>query len=391
MIYVEAVFWTSLLVAAYVYVGYPMLLSAWSRLAPRPVRRSGWEPTVSVVIAAHNERGTICRKLENCLALDYPAEKLQIVVSLDGPTDGTDRLVRERAATIDAVRVEVVGSTRHQGKAAALNRALEAATGEIVVFCDARQEVAAAALRELVASFSDPAVGAVTGELVLVADDGTESADGVGLYWRYEKALRSMESRIHSTVGATGALYAIRRSLFVPLPESTILDDVMVPLRVVLGGKRIVWEPRARVYDRVCPPEFEFQRKVRTLAGNFQLVTLMPEVLRPWRNPVFVQFLSHKVGRLVVPYCLVLLFASNLLLREGVYLVFLVGQCSWYLLAGAGALADRAARQRTQHLAARGGAPVGHRRARKRARVGSAVGPVSSTTGLLVLKGGRHP
>ncbi|HUP24839.1 MAG TPA: glycosyltransferase family 2 protein [Thermoanaerobaculia bacterium] len=349
MVLIEAVFWTSLLVAGYVYVGYPMLLGAWSRLAPRPVSRnltqSGWEPTVSVVIAAHNEHATISRKIDNCLSLDYPRDKVQVVVSLDGPTDGTDRLVRERVPAID-----VVGTSRHQGKAAALNRAVAAATGDIVVFCDARQRVEMGALRELVANFEDPSVGAVTGELILVGDDGTEAADGVGLYWRYEKALRAMESRIHSTVGATGALYAIRRQLFVPLPEETILDDVMVPLHVVLGGKRIVWEPRAKAYDQVCPPELEFQRKVRTLAGNFQLLALMPQVLRPWRNPVFVQFLSHKVGRLLVPYCLVLLFASNLLLREGLYMVFLLGQGTWYVLAGVGAFADRTTRHRPELL-----------------------------------------
>jgi cellulose synthase/poly-beta-1,6-N-acetylglucosamine synthase-like glycosyltransferase len=343
MVLIEAVFWTSLLAAGYVYVGYPLVLAVWSRLAPRPVRRSGWEPAVSVVIVVHNERDTIERKIDNCLCLDYPREKVQVVVSLDGPTDGTDVLVRQRELPID-----VVASSRHQGKAAALNRAVAAATGDIVVFCDARQRVDTGALRELVANFADPTVGAVTGELVLVADDGAEAADGVGLYWRYEKALRAMESRIHSTVGATGALYAIRRQLFVPLPEETILDDVMVPLRVVLGGRRIVWEPRAKAYDRVCPPELEFQRKVRTLAGNFQLVALMPQVLRPWRNPIFVQFLSHKVGRLLVPYCLVLLFASNLLLREGLYLVFLAGQGTWYLLAGVGAVVDRAARSPQQ-------------------------------------------
>ena len=345
---VQAVFWASLLVAAYVYVGYPLLLAVWSRLAPRPVRRAGWEPTVSLLIAARNERDTIARKIDNCLSLDYPPHKLQIVVSLDGPTDGTDRVVREHAVAVD-----VVGSVRHQGKAAALNRAVAAATGEILVFCDARQRIDPHAVRELVADLADPSVGAVTGELVLVAEDGREAADGVGLYWRYEKALRSMESRIHSTVGASGALYAVRRSLFVTLPDETILDDVMVPLRVVLGGKRIVFEPRARAYDRVCPPKSEFDRKVRTLAGNFQLVTLMPEVLRPWRNPVFLQFLSHKIGRLMVPYCLVLLLASNLLLREGLYLLFLAGQTTWYLLASAGALVDRT--RRRPELALKGG------------------------------------
>jgi len=342
----EAVFWLSFFVVSYVYVGYPLLVAAWSRVGRRPVRRGPWQPTVSLVIAARNEHETIEGKIDNCLRLDYPPEKLELVISLDGPTDGTDRLVAERvAAACGSLRsIRVVRSERHEGKAAALNRAVEAASGEVLVFCDARQRIERGAIRELVADLADPSVGAVTGELLLLDDDEREAADGVGLYWRYEKFLRSMESRIHSTVGATGALYAIRRELFAPIPVRAILDDVIVPMGAVLAGKRTVFEPRARAHDRVCPPEVEFRRKVRTLAGNFQLLALMPELVRPWRNPVCVQFLSHKVGRLLVPHFLVLLLASNLMLREGFYLVFLVGQCAFYLLAGAGALARGRAR-----------------------------------------------
>lgn len=338
---VEAVFWASFAFVVYVYAGYPLLVAAWSRLVRRPVAKGDWEPTVSVVIAAYNERETIAGKIENCLDLEYPADKLEIVVSLDGSTDGTGEVLERLVGEGGCASVRVVGSRRHEGKAAALNRAVEAASGEVLVFCDARQRIEPGAVRELVADLRDPSVGAVTGELMLLDDDEHEAADGVGLYWRYEKALRAMESRIHSTVGATGALYAIRRELFRPIPKSAILDDVIVPMGAVLAGKRTVFEPRARAHDRVCPPEQEFKRKVRTLAGNFQLVALMPELLVPGRNPVFVQFLSHKIGRLLVPHFLILLFASNLLLREGFYLVFLICQCSFYLLAGAGALLSK--------------------------------------------------
>lgn len=349
---VLAVFWTAFALVAYVYVGYPLLLAAWSRLARRPVAKGAWEPSVSLVIAARNERGRIASKLDDCRRLDYPAEKLQLVVSLDGPTDGTEDVVRTWADSADCP-VVVVHSPHHGGKAAALNRGVAAASGEVLVFCDARQRVDRRAVRELVANLHDPSVGAVTGELVLldgpepgsVLDaEGGEASDGVGLYWRYEKGLRAMESRIHSTVGATGALYALRRELFRPIPEKTILDDVVVPMRVVLAGRRTVFEPAARAYDRVCPPELEFVRKVRTLVGNFQLVRLMPELLHPRRNPVFLQFVSHKIGRLLVPHLLVVLLVSNLLLLEGFYLFFLICQGSWYLLAGAGALLSRRGR-----------------------------------------------
>jgi cellulose synthase/poly-beta-1,6-N-acetylglucosamine synthase-like glycosyltransferase len=345
---IAAVFWTSLALVAYVYLGYPLLLAVWSRLAPRPVRREppqstrspAASPTVSVVLAARNERAALARKIDNCLALDYPPDRLEVVLALDAPTDGGERIAHDLARRHP--RLTVVESTRHAGKAAALNRAVAAARGEVVVFCDARQEVAADAVRELVAVLADPAVGAVTGELVLLDGRGRPAADGVGLYWRYEKALRAMESRIHSTVGATGALYAVRRELFAPLPRRAILDDVIVPLRATLAGRRTVFAPGARAYDRVCPPEVEFRRKVRTLVGNFQLLTLMPELLLPWRNPVWLQFVSHKLGRLAVPWLLVVLLAANALLLEGAfYAVFFAGQCVWYLLAAAGGASQR--------------------------------------------------
>lgn len=362
---VEAIFWASFAFVAYVYAGYPLLVAAWARLVRRPVARGDWQPTVSLVIAVRNERDTIAGKIENCLDLDYPADRLEIVVSLDGSSDGTDRVVDGMLDRVvgsgPRASIRVVGSPRHEGKAPALNRAVAEARGEILVFCDARQRIEPGAVRELVADLRDPSVGAVTGELLLLDDDEHEAADGVGLYWRYEKALRALESRIHSTVGATGALYAVRRELYRPIPEEAILDDVIVPMGAVLAGKRTVFEPRARAHDRVCPPELEFRRKVRTLAGNFQLLALMPELLKPWRNPVFVQFVSHKVGRLLVPHFLVLLFASNLLLTEGFYLLFLVGQCSFYALAGAGALMSKSSRPVP---APPGGAPVfkgGHR------------------------------
>ena len=337
---VEAVFWASLLLVAYVYVGYPLLLVAWSRCRPLPVERGGSEPFVSLVLAARNERERLEAKLENCLALDYPRQKLEVVVSLDGSCDGSDRI----AARYAARGVVVVRSERHLGKAAALNRGLEAASGELVVFCDARQRLEPGAVRALAACFDDPSVGAASGELVLLDQAGREAADGVGLYWRYEKAVRAMESRIHSTVGATGALYAIRRELFTPLPEDTLLDDVLIPMRIVLAGRRTVFEPAARAYDWEAPPDLEFARKVRTLTGNFQLLTVLPELLSPRRNPVFLQFVSHKLGRLLVPHLLIVLFVSNLLLLEGVYLAFLAGQGAWYLMATCGAIVARGGR-----------------------------------------------
>jgi len=337
MTWAVVAFWVSLALIAYVYAGYPLLLVAWSRLAPRPVRRRDHEPTISLVIAVRNASQRLEAKLANLLALDYPADRLQIVVSFDGPSPLADRIAsRFGARGVDVVRAEL-----QEGKAAALNRGVAASRGELVVFCDSRQRVGPGALRALAACFADSEVGAASGELVLIDDRGAVAGDGVGLYWRYEKALRAMESRIHSTVGATGALYAIRRELWSPLPQGTLLDDVLVPMRIVLTGRRTVFEPAARAYDQEAPPELEFTRKVRTLAGNFQLVQLLPSLLDPRRDPVCLQFVSHKLGRLLVPHLLVLLLVSNLFLLHGFYLVFFAAQCSWYALAAVGAVAAR--------------------------------------------------
>jgi len=329
----ETIFWTALVGIAYVYVGYPLLLLAWRRWGRRPVRKQYHEPSVSLVIAMHNEENNVQRKMRNCFELDYPASKLQVIVSLDAPTDGTEALVRDYAYE----GVEVVYSPVHRGKAEALNCGVAIATGEVVLFADARQRFDKQAIRELVANFADPSVGAVSGELVLLDEQGKESSDAVGVYWRYEKVLRAMESDIHSVPGATGAIYAIRRELFTPLSKDTILDDVVTPMRIVLEKKRVIFDPAARAYEVASgSTRSEYERKTRTLEGNYQLFVQMPRLLAPWHNPIFIQLISHKMGRLLVPYCLVALFASNLFLLHGPYLVFFIGQVLWYALAGIG-------------------------------------------------------
>ncbi|PYS30279.1 MAG: family 2 glycosyl transferase [Acidobacteria bacterium] len=331
----ETVFWLSFIFIVYVYFGYPAMLAILRRLAGRPVQKAYYEPTVSIVIAAHNERQRIEKKLLNCLALDYPKRKLQIIAALDGPTDGTEFVVWKYARQ----GIEMSHSPEHRGKSSALNLAMRRATGEIIVFADVRQMFDPAAIRELTANFADPQVGAASGELVLMDESRGEAKSDVGLYWRYEKALRAMESRIHSVAGATGAIYAIRRELYQELPEETLIDDVVIPMRVVLAGRRTIFDPEAKAYDTVaCCPLAEYGRKVRTLAGNYQLLTQLPQLLLPWRNPIFVQFLSHKVGRLLVPYALMTLLISNVFLLHGVYALFFSLQSVWYISAAAGYL-----------------------------------------------------
>jgi cellulose synthase/poly-beta-1,6-N-acetylglucosamine synthase-like glycosyltransferase len=338
MIVTETVFWLSFAVVFYVYLGYPAVLVLWRRIAPWRVKKQYREPTVTLVIAAHDERQNIEGKLKNCLALDYPKGKLQIILSLDGPTDGSEFVVWQYVSQ----GIELVHSREHAGKAAALNRALRRATGEIVVFADVRQTLSPNAIRELAANFADEAVGAVSGELLLMDESQQEAKTEVGLYWRYEKALRSMESDIHSIAGATGAIYAIRRELYEELPEDTILDDVLTPLRIVMRGKRTVFEPEAKAYDSVaCCPLAEYRRKVRTLCGNYQLLASVPQAVSIRRNPIFIQFVSHKLGRLVVPWALLALFITNLFMLRGIYVLTFSLQAAWYAFAVIGHFLSR--------------------------------------------------
>jgi biofilm PGA synthesis N-glycosyltransferase PgaC len=324
------VFWASFIFVFYAYIGYPAVLLIWKRLAAKPVRKSNHEPKVSLIVAAYNEKTNIRRKIENCMSQDYPRDRMEILVSLDGSTDGTEVLMFKLASH----GVRLIYSPNHKGKAAAINSAVEKASGEILVFVDARQTLDRRAVRELVANFTDPEVGAASGELVLVDGQNQEAGDSIGLYWRYEKFIRASESSVHSVIGVTGAIYAIRKDLFHQLSENTILDDVAIPMAVVLAGRRVVFDSSARAFDRVVlQPEAEYRRKVRTLAGNFQLLTIMPRLLLPWSNPVFFQFYSHKIARLFVPYCLVLMYVANVFLLRSPYGIFLALQTIWYACA----------------------------------------------------------
>jgi biofilm PGA synthesis N-glycosyltransferase PgaC len=345
LVLIEASFWAALVVTAYVYVGYPTLLAIWARLAPRPVHTSPVTPAVSIVIAARNEAASLQARIENLLASDYPPELMQIVVVSDGSTDATDHILAFYHGVVDAVLLP------SGGKACALNAGVAAAKHDVVVFADVRQTFAPDALRALVAPLADPGVGGVSGELVLDCESGEGSStigEGVGAYWKYEKWLRKQESLVGSTLGSTGAIHALRRELWQPLPAETILDDVLAPMQAVLSGARVVFEGAARAYDKAAPAgTAEFQRKTRTLAGNYQILRLQPRLLLPFVNPVWVQFVSHKLGRLVVPYALFVLLVSSALLapRHTIYAVAFAGQVAFYGLALYGAVLDRRGRE----------------------------------------------
>ncbi|MBU8921893.1 MAG: glycosyltransferase family 2 protein [Bacteroidales bacterium] len=326
----KTAFWISFLFITYTYAGYPFILFLLARFFQVKVHRITPEdpPSISVVIAARNEEANIQKRLDNLLSQDYPAGKMEIIVISDGSNDSTETIVKEYLSAgipgnSENPAILLVTHAKNRGKPAALNAGLERATGEIVVFTDARQEFESRAILELIANFSDPRVGAVSGELVFKKDGDTEISTEMGMYWNYEKWIRKTESRIHSVAGATGGIYAARRNLVEALPEPVILDDVLVPMRVVLKGYRTVFESRAVAWDTVSKDlAQEKRRKVRTLLGNYQLIQLMPELLMPGKNPIFFQFISHKFMRLLVPFFLIMMSLSAVMTGEGPYIIF---------------------------------------------------------------------
>jgi cellulose synthase/poly-beta-1,6-N-acetylglucosamine synthase-like glycosyltransferase len=338
----QTLFWLAGLALFYTYAGYPLLMAAWAKFGARRHLRSPIAPTVSILVVAHDEAERIQARIANLLALDYPAERLGIVIASDGSTDATVA----RASEYEPAGVEVVACGRHRGKTAVLNERVPRLAGEIVVLMDVRQHIAPDAVRRLVENFADPEVGAVSGELILTESPAaSHGVEGVGFYWRYEKFIRLRESRIDSTVGATGALYAIRRSLFEPIPAETILDDVLIPMQIVRQGRRVLFDPRARASEPLAAsPRAEFGRKARTIAGNFQLLFRHGWLLNPFANRLWFQVISHKFLRLAGPALLVVALAANAALLEAAfYRVTMALQLAFYAAAGAGQVWPQAA------------------------------------------------
>jgi poly-beta-1,6-N-acetyl-D-glucosamine synthase len=317
-------FWASALFVAYTFIGYPAAMWLLARLRPMPVKKLLIQPTVSVVMAVHNGGSLLKAKLENLAELAYPKELLEVIVASDGSTDGTAALLNSAPGVKSVVCPRV-------GKAEALNRALAVTRNEIVVFTDIRQGIRPNAITALVSNFADESVGCVSGELMFASPNSNLS--GISSYWRLEKMIRKSESASGSVMGVTGALYALRRSLFTPIPAGTLVDDLYVPLQVIRQGKRVVFESNAEVWDAITQSaRSEFLRKVRTLAGNLQIVELMPSVLIDSR--ISFRLVSHKLSRLVAAWLLLMLFAGSWMLSGSpFYRTIAILQSAFYSLA----------------------------------------------------------
>jgi cellulose synthase/poly-beta-1,6-N-acetylglucosamine synthase-like glycosyltransferase len=320
-------FWIALALISYAYFGYPLLLLLWP--GKRPTERAPYFPSVSFVIAAHNEAARIDQKIRHLLELPH-LDRREILVVSDGSTDNTVHVLDEWRG------VEGVRSFHypdHRGKAYGLNLALSHASNQIVVFNDVRQRLAPDAVPLLMENFADPAVGSASGELLFVTE-GNESLKTT-LYWKYERWLRRKESLAGSSIGATGAFYAIRRELFEPLPEGLVLDDVYTPLQIALRGWRAIHDSRAHLYDvEAATEKQEFRRKVRTLGGNYQLLRFLPRLWRPGRTSF--QFFSHKLMRLFVPPLLIVLLGASWFAEGDFYRVAFWGQAAFYAVGALG-------------------------------------------------------
>lgn len=326
----KILFWLSILVIFYVYLGYPVIVYLVLFVSKKPVKKKYIYPTISVIISAYNEGKNIENKIRNLLNLDYPKDKLEILIGSDGSTDRTDAIISKYING----KIKFFRHFERQGKPTMLNMLAREAKGEVFIFTDARQKLDKDSFKELVKNFSDHKVGSVSAELLFEKAD-SKTASGVALYWRYEKFIRNCESKIGSMLGATGALYAIRRELFPDLPRNLILDDVYIPITIIQKGYRAIFEPKAKVFDQVAKnAKEEFLRKTRTLAGNFQLFYYLKKLFNPFQSLVGLQFFSHKFLRLVVPFLLVIVFVINFFILDSYFynLVFIL-QITFYTFA----------------------------------------------------------
>jgi len=333
----NTLFWISVGIVGYTYLAYPVVVALLGRFRQKPEQNGVAPVQASAVLVVRNEAQRIRQRIEN-LRQQQPAGIVdEIVVVSDASDDGTEGIVRELAA--DDSRLRLVVMPQRGGKAAGIGAGVAAARNDHIVFADARQDFVPDAVGKLLARFADSTVGAVSGELQFRAAEPGRVAESIGLYWRYEVWIRRNEARFDSVTGCPGSVYAVRKNLVPPMPVGLVLDDVWIPMHVAMQGKRIVYEPQAIALD--SPSDTlgsEFARKVRTLAGNVQLVLASPRLISPLHNRLWWMFVSHKLMRLVVPYALVGALLSNLMLSGPFYTAMLVLQLLFYALGLAGYL-----------------------------------------------------
>ena len=334
----HSVFWTGSAIILYVYVGYPLFLAIMARSTPRNVEKADIRPSVTLLVAAYNEETVIAEKIHNSLSLDYPKELFRIVVASDGSTDRTNEIVRR----FEVEGIILMAFQQNRGKATALRDAMEAIDSEIVVMSDANTFYEPGAVKALVRNFSDSTVGAVSGDVILM-NDHVKFGKGEGLFYKYERWIQGKETDIGSMVGVDGAMYALRRALYMPPGRDIILDDFVIGMNVARQKKRVVYESDAIGYEDTAPSgSEEFRRRKRLTVGAVQALRTGEGWPGSDQKMLLFKFLSHKFLRWCVPiFMLVVFFANMSLLHLPLYRGFFIVQCSVYLLAIMGAVSSR--------------------------------------------------
>ena len=320
------VFFFAAALVLYIVIGYPLLLAALARRASTPVRKHFRPVAVTILLPVRNGELWLRAKLESLLAQEYPRELVRIVVISDGSTDRTEAIAGEFSKR----GVELL-PIPPSGKAAALNAGIERASGQLLMLTDVRQPLHPDSLKNMVSCFGDPSVGAVSGHIVF-SGSGEDEAPHLGTYWRYEKWIRRNLTRLDSLLVVTGCIFAIRREIAEPLPEDSLTDDAFLPLSVVIRGYRVVHEPGAVAYEVPTALKTDFPRKIRTLAGLYQLLRYHPRMLGR-SNRLWFHFWSYKLGRLALPFALLLLAAASFGLPDGIRVYAAGGQVLFYGLA----------------------------------------------------------
>lgn len=327
----ELTFWFTIGIIVYTYLGYPLFTLLLSLFIRNPVNKGDIEPTVTFLITAYNEEKNIGQKLENTLSLDYPKDKLEIMVASDGSTDDTDKIVQgllDRGVVLHRVEGRV-------GKTATQNQAVNAAKGEIVIFSDATTTYKTDAIKKIVRNYSDPSIGAVSGRYEYLNPTGAPVGLGTILFWKYENFIKSRQTRIRTITGCCGCIYSVRKSAYEPLPKD-IISDLVEPLKILEKGYRIAFEPEAvahEVTEETVNEEFSMRVRVITRAMNG--LAYVRSLLNPTRYPfISFQLISHKILRWLIPFFLVIIFVSNIMiLDKTLYRLLFFGQVVFYLSA----------------------------------------------------------
>ncbi|MDH7462284.1 glycosyltransferase family 2 protein [Chitinophagaceae bacterium 26-R-25] len=339
MLFLQILFWICLFIVFYAYVGYGFLIAflvAIKKLFTSSRKaEQNFQPTVALIIAAYNEEDFILHKLQNTKELDYPADKLHVIFITDGSTDKTPELIKTNS------NFELLHSPERKGKAFAMNRAVQFAKADILVFSDANTLLNKECVAELVKHYASPKVGGVAGEKKIIKQtDDKASAAGEGLYWKYESALKRLDSSLNTIVGAAGELFSVRRELYEPVMEGTIIEDFVLSLRICMKGYLFKYEPKAFAIETASSSMKEEQkRKVRICAGGFQAMQMLKDLLNIFKYRLLTfQYISHRVLRWAVcPLCLVIMFFANLLIvilsPMLLYKVIMVAQIVFYTLS----------------------------------------------------------